>query len=123
VEDNNKKKLKFKYYIQLHSAILIYTFSSVFSKRTADSLNENGLYSISTLVFFVLLFVSLGVYAIVWQQIIKEIDLTVAYVNKGVTIIWALFWSVIFFKETLSINAVIGACVVIAGIMVVNYEK
>lgn len=119
----NKKKLKFKYYIQLHLAILIYTFSSVFSKITANSINENGLYSMSNIIFLALTFSSLAIYAVVWQQIIKKVDLTVAYVNKGVTIIWSLIWSAILFKETLSINSLIGASVVIIGIMVVNYEK
>lgn len=119
----NKKKLKFKYYIQLHLAILIYTFSSVFSKITANSINENGLYSMSNIIFLALTFLSLAIYAVVWQQIIKKVDLTVAYVNKGVTIIWSLVWSAILFKETLNINSLIGASVVIIGIMVVNYEK
>ena len=28
----------------------------------------------------------LGIYAILWQQIIKKFDLTVAYANRGVAI-------------------------------------
>lgn len=120
---DRKETKSIKKYIQLHLVILIYTLSSVCSKLVAESINSDGLFSLKTIVFLGILFLSLAVYAVFWQQIIKKVDLTVAYVNKGVTILWTLFWSVILFNETITINSLIGALIVIAGIVVVNYEQ
>ncbi len=64
----------------------------------------------------------LGIYAILWQQIIKKFQLTVAYVNRAVALLWSLLWSVIFFKETITLNNVVGAVIIIIGIVVVNSD-
>lgn len=118
-----KESNSIKKYIQLHIVILIYTLSSVCSKIVSDSINSNGLISLKTIVFLGILFLSLFIYAVFWQQIIKKVDLTIAYVNKGVTILWSLFWAGILFNETIRINSLIGALIVIVGIVVVNYEQ
>lgn len=116
------KILKNKY-VQLHIAILIYTLSSVFSKLASDSLSLNGVFAFKTLIMLVGLVFILAVYAVVWQQVIKNIDLSVAYVNKGISIIWTLIWSVMLFNEKLQVKNIIGALIIIIGIMVINYDK
>lgn len=116
------KVLKNKY-VQLHIAILIYTLSSVFSKLASDSLGLNGLFAFKTLIMLVGLVFILAVYAVVWQQVIKNIDLSVAYVNKGISIIWTLIWAVMLFNEKLQVKNVIGALIIIIGIMVINNDK
>ncbi|WP_111931021.1 SMR family transporter [Clostridium tertium] len=116
------KILKNKY-MQLHIAILIYTFSSVFSKLASDSLSLNGLFAFKTVIMLGGLVLILGLYAVVWQQVIKNIDLSVAYANKGISIIWTLIWSVMLFNEKLQVKNIVGALIIIIGIMVINYDK
>ena len=58
----------------------------------------------------------LGVYAVVWQQIIKKLPLTLAYANKAVTVIWGLIWGLLFFGEKITPLKIAGALIVISGI-------
>ncbi len=66
---------------------------------------------------------SLGIYAIVWQQIIKRMPLVSAYANKAVTVIWGIVWGRLFFEETITLKKIIGAIVIIAGILLVVTDK
>ncbi len=67
----------------------------------------------------------LGVYAILWQQLIKKIPLNVAYANKAVTLVWGMVWGAVIFKEHISLANIIGAVVVLFGVilMVTGGEK
>lgn len=67
----------------------------------------------------------LGVYAILWQQVIKKIPLNIAYANKAITLVWGMVWGAVIFKEHISIANLIGAAVVLAGVllMVTGGEK
>ncbi|WP_242826159.1 transporter [Butyrivibrio sp. VCB2006] len=64
----------------------------------------------------------LGIYAIGWQQIIKYLPLTTAYANKAVTIVWGIVWGFIFFHEHLSYGKIIGALIIIIGIVMFVYS-
>lgn len=59
----------------------------------------------------------LGIYAIGWQQIIKRMPLTVAYANKAVTLAWGIIWGTLFFHEPITPTKLIGAAIVLAGIV------
>ena len=61
----------------------------------------------------------LGIYAIAWQQIIKHIPLTTAFCNKAVEIVWGILWGVLIFKEAIKWNMILGAVIVIAGVIIV----
>ena len=61
----------------------------------------------------------LGVYAIAWQQIIKQMSLTTAFCNKAIEIVWGIMWGVLIFKEAIKWNMILGAVIVIAGVIIV----
>jgi len=63
----------------------------------------------------------LGLYAIGWQQIIKRVPLTTAFSNKAITIVWGIIWGMVFFHESISIGKVLGAAIVIAGVVLYAY--
>lgn len=71
--------------------------------------------------FFLVLF--LFVYALIWQQVIKFFDLSKAYSQRGIIIIWTLLWSVIFFDEIIKWNNILGTIIIIIGIFVVNSNE
>lgn len=59
----------------------------------------------------------LGIYAIFWQQVIKNMPLTAAYANRAVTVFWGMVWGLIIFKEKITPGKAVGAVIVIAGII------
>lgn len=69
--------------------------------------------------FYGLVILNLGVYAIVWQQIIKKLPLNTAYSNKAITIVWGILWGFLFFKEQITWNMIAGALIVIVGMVLV----
>ena len=100
----------------LQVSFLIYSCSSVVAKFASG----NEVLSFKFILFYGLEVVILGIYALLWQQVIKKYDLSIAYANKAVTLIWALLWSVILFKEHLKWNQIVGVLIVIAGIYMLN---
>ena len=110
-----------KYIVILNVIIMLYSLGNVCSKTAASK----PFLSFEFIFFYGLVLLILGIYAILWQQILKKLPLNVSYANKSVTIIWAIIWGVIFFKETVTLNMIIGAAVVFIGIllMVTGEEK
>ena len=76
------------------------------------------------IIFYGVSILILGMYAILWQQILKRFSLTTAFFNKAITIIWGMLWGIIFFKEAITINMIIGAIIVLIGVglVVKDYE-
>ena len=48
----------------------------------------------------------LFVYAVLWQQVLKSIPLSIASANKAVTIFWGMWWGFLFFNEEISIKKI-----------------
>lgn len=68
-------------------------------------------------IAYAALLFTLVVHAVGWQQIIKHIPLTSAYASKSTGIIYAVFWGVIVFDETVSIGKIVGIIVTICGVI------
>ena len=64
----------------------------------------------------------LGLYAICWQQVLKRIDLSMAYMFKGTSLIFVMIFACLFFEEQITINNVIGAAIIITGIVLYAKE-
>lgn len=103
-----------KKYIILQLVILIYVGSSIVSKLAS---NESFL-SFKFCLYYGILLLLLAIYAILWQQVLKEFPLSIAYVNKATTIIWSMLIGYFFFKEQVSLFNIIGALIVIIGIVI-----
>ena len=110
--------MKQKTYLLLHLLFLIYAASSVCGKLAAG---ETFL-SPRFLLFYGGMLLFLAVYALGWQQAIKRLSLTVAYASKAVTVIWGLIAGLLFFGEQLSPGKVIGAVMVIAGVILFAFS-
>ena len=72
-----------KYLLVLHVELLVFSLGGVCSKMAA----QNEFLSFWWLFWYALVILNLGVYAIVWQQIIKHLPLSTAYANKAITIV------------------------------------
>lgn len=111
-----KKKVTWKDIIILQGIIIIYTLSSVVAKLATGK----ELFSFTFFLFYGLEVVILGIYALLWQQMIKRFELSVAYANRAMALLWSGVWAVVLFKEALSIKKVLGILLVIAGTIIVN---
>lgn len=58
----------------------------------------------------------MGVYAICWQQILKRVELSTAYMFKGTSLIFIMLFAFALFGEAITIMNVIGAIVIVIGI-------
>ena len=105
----------------LQAVVAVYTVSGVISKFAARASAEGEL--LGFLLLYGAEIAVLGIYAILWQQMIKKFELSVAYANRGAALLWALLWSVLIFGETLSTQKLAGVAFVILGTVIVNGGK
>lgn len=112
--EQNNKKANPVIWVILHILLAIMSLSGVFSKMAAG---EEFL-SFKWCLFYGLLLLTLGIYAIGWQQVIKRLPLTVAYANRAVSVIWGCIFGIIFFGEKISTGKIIGGILVIAGVII-----
>jgi drug/metabolite transporter (DMT)-like permease len=102
--------------ICIQVAVAIYSFAGVAGKFAS----VHTFLSWGFLLFYGLEILCLGIYAILWQQIIKRFELSVAYVNRAMSLLWSLVWSVLLFKEHISVQNVLGVIIVVGGVILVN---
>ncbi|MCI7558137.1 MAG: EamA family transporter [Lachnospiraceae bacterium] len=115
---NTTDKIKIKNIILLQLIVIIYTINSIIGKLSAGE----EFMSMRFILFYVAEVGVLGIYALLWQQMIKRFDLSIAYANRAMALIWSAVWAVVIFHESLSIKNIIGILLVIAGTVVVNTE-
>jgi drug/metabolite transporter (DMT)-like permease len=64
----------------------------------------------------------LAVYAILWQQVIKKFQLSIAYSNKSMMLLWSMLWNFLIFSQGITPWKVVGVLLVVAGVIVMNSE-
>lgn len=110
----DKKKL-LPLFLVLQASLFLSSLSGVCSKMAA----KHPFLSIGFIFWFGMVMVLMVVYAVVWQQILKRMPLTVAYANRPVTLIWGIIWGALIFKERITWNMILGAAIIFLGIYMV----
>lgn len=105
--------------VLLQAVVIVYTLSSVVAKFATGK----ELFSFSFFLFYGIEVVILGVYAILWQQMIKKFDLSVAYANRAMALLWSAVWAVVLFHENLTVKQLLGIALVIVGTVIVNMDQ
>ena len=59
----------------------------------------------------------MGLYAVLWQQVLKRIELSMAYMFKGTSLIFVMLLAHVLFGEQIAWNNIIGAIIIISGIV------
>lgn len=62
----------------------------------------------------------IGAYAILWQQVLRRIELSTAYLFKGTTLIFTMLIAALLFGETITIPNIIGSIIIITGITILS---
>ncbi len=115
MEQEKKKKFDIKAYALLHFILLLYSFSSVFSKLAS----QQTPFSFWFFLYYGLMLLMMGIYAILWQQVLKKLPLTTAFSNKAIVIVWGMLWAFLLFQETITWYMIAGSIVVFAGVVLV----
>ncbi len=100
------------HYIVLILAAGIYSIVGVLTRYAA----EYSFLSWNYIFYIVASVCVLAVYAVMWQQILKSIALSTAYMFRGISLIFTMFFANILFREQITLHNIIGACVIMIGI-------
>lgn len=96
----------------------LFSFSSVVMK-IASSQNT----FINKLFYFFISIMILGTFSLLWQKLLKKLDLNKAYIFKGTTLLWGVIFGNIFFHEKISFNMFIGVIVCLIGTTIAIGEE
>ncbi len=114
-----KKNLNPQMALFLQGAVIIYTLAGVCGKLASN----HPMFSLGFILWFGCEFLVLGVYAILWQQIIKRVDLSIAYVNRSMAIIYSMLWAFLIFSEKIRPQNIIGVIIIVLGTLIVNSDN
>ena len=111
-----KRRLPILSVIGLIFLNLLYACVGVGTKYAADEefLTQGYVFG------FGLAIVLMGIYAVLWQQVLKYIDLSVAYMFKGTSLIFTMLLAYWLFGEPITTHNIIGAAIIILGIILYN---
>lgn len=100
-------------YFSLIGIYAIYACTAIFTKMASrqEMLSWPYLFWIAGAVGV------LGVYAVLWQQIIKRMPLSTAYMFKGMSLVFVLLISALLFGEAITTSNLIGSAIIIIGIV------
>ncbi|NLW91106.1 MAG: EamA family transporter [Syntrophomonadaceae bacterium] len=100
----------------LQFSIVVLSFTTVVAKKASTY----PLFSPSFLIWFGIEILIFGAYAVLWQQVIKKHEISVAYANKGTQVVWTLIWAILFFGEHISLNNLLGILCIVIGVVMVH---
>lgn len=116
--DGQKKKNKLEiplfWFFILHLTLILNSTTGVVSKFAGRA----KFMSIRFILLYFLLMMICVSFAILWQQVLKRMSLTFAFMNKPITVIYSLLWGKFLFKEQVTPKMIIGAIVIMIGIVI-----
>ena len=114
-KENKTNKSNAKTYALLHLAVFVMSISSICAKKAG----EFDFLSFGFIAFYAGVIIALGVYALIWQQVLRKIPLTNAFVNKSALLVWSLVWGLILFNESITAQKIVGILIVFCGVYLV----
>ncbi|MCR5671156.1 MAG: transporter [Butyrivibrio sp.] len=110
------KKFKAADFFLLEISVVVYSLSTV----AANLASKHEFLSLQYILFFGLDFAILAVYALLWQQVIKHFELSIAYSNKSISLMWSMLWNFLIFSQGITPGKVFGVLMVMAGVVIMN---
>lgn len=104
--------VRFGQVLGLIGVYMVYACSSVFSKSAAMCPFMSAGYILNVCGVVLVL----GLYAVLWQQVIKRMPISTAFMFKGTTLLFALLISFFLFGEPITWMNGVGAILIIGGI-------
>ena len=109
---NKQSTLHIKHIAILIAINLLYACVGICTKMAA--LQQTG--SWAYLLWFGGAVAIIGIYAVLWQQVLRRIELSTAYMFKGATLIFTMLFAALLFGEAITVPNIIGSLIIIIGI-------
>lgn len=103
----------------LLGTFIVYSFESVFAKLASSY----ATFSFQYFFYLGCVLAVLGCYAVLWQKVLEVYPLNKAFLCKSLTIIFILTISHYLFDESITFNNVMGATLIISGIVTLSWKK
>ena len=113
------RALSVKNILFLCFAVAVYSASGFFSKIAS----RQEFLSLSYLLCLCGVVLVLGIYAILWQIALKRVPLSQAYLFRGLGVVYGLAIAYFAFRETITWTNLLGAGIVIGGLLLLMGEK
>ena len=100
-------------------AVVIYSLAGFFSKLASG-------YAFLSLPYICCLggvIIVLGIYAVLWQMALKRVPLNQAYLFRSLGVVFGLAIAHLAFHESLSWQNLLGAAIVLCGLLILLSEK
>lgn len=117
------RAVNWKQIIVLQLIVFLYSAISMLLKCISLQMKAHGLFSLPVIGGMFIFFCAMAIYAFFWQKILKRVDLSVAYANKAVGLLWTLVWASLLFGETVTMRNVVGLLVICAGVLLVTGKE
>lgn len=101
-------------YALLYFGIFIYSLSAVMNKAAS----QVPTLSAKFVIFYGCSLLILGVYAVLWQQILKRFSLVTAYSRRPMSMLFGMLWGWVIFKEKVTLQMVAGIVIILIGIRI-----
>ncbi len=119
--------------MKIQPAVILFSSVSIIAKLASRmlphghlTLSEKLLVILSNwklLGLVVLMFLILGIYAVIWQILIKDAQIAVIYANKSSYLLWAQLAAVFFFGEHITWFNLAGIIIIFSGILLANGSR
>ena len=114
LKKKNRLEVPLTWFFVLHFALILNSMTGVVSKFAG----REKFLSVRFVALYALLMVISFSFAILWQQVLKRMSLTFAFMNKPITVIYSLIWGKFLFREQVTPKMVVGAVVIVIGIVI-----
>lgn len=102
-----------KTYLALIGVNVVYACTSIFTKMAS----RQEMLSLPYMLWIAGAIGVMGIYALLWQQVITRVPLSTAYMFKGTSLIFVLLFSALLFGEVITVKNLIGSAIIIVGIV------
>lgn len=111
--------IKLNHILFLVAINMLYACVSIFTKYASQSefMSWNYVWAVLSAIGV------MGLYAMLWQQILKRVELSFAYMFKGTSIVFVMLLAHVIFGEQITWNNIIGAIIIILGILLYAYSS
>lgn len=115
-KNGSKLEVSLKWFLILHLSLVVNSLAGAASKMAG----KQEFLSLRFFFFYGLVLFITFAFALVWQQVLKNMSLTFTFTNKPITMIWGIIWGLLFFQEWdfLTWNKILGSAIILVGIVI-----
>ncbi len=106
-------------FLSIIGCVGIYSLATVCAKFAA----AHDFFSVQFILIYILEIICLGIYALLWQQLLKKYKLSTLYSYRATALMWVLIWSVVIFGESITMQKAIAVMFVLIGMIVVSRNE